>query len=137
MDFSQEFIMDIAINAAGFLTAGLIGMVFYALFSKKSKTTKKEVLQEINNTLSKATQTVPTVQAKSSPSVKFIQLGANGKAVEQPALSKENKPTQRPSRKEVIQLARKMLEAGSTTDNIKRILPVSDAELALLSLNNK
>ena len=137
MDFSQEFLLDMAINGAGFLTAALIGMVFYALFSNKKAPQQQEVVQENNSKLSKSTQTIPTVQRQNVSNVKFIQLGSTGSEGEHVTHVKKEAAPARASRKEVIQLARKMLDAGSTTENIKRILPVSDAELALLSLNNK
>ncbi|KAA3637814.1 MAG: hypothetical protein DWP97_00105 [Calditrichaeota bacterium] len=137
MDFSQEFLMDMAINGAGFLTAALIGMVFYALFSKKKAPIQQEVIEGAHTKLSEAKQTIPPVQKQNVSNVKFIQLGSSDHEIEQVSHAKKESVPQKISRKEVIQLARKMLDAGSTTENIKRILPVSDAELALLSLNNK
>ena len=47
----------------------------------------------------------------------------------------QQKNNQRMNRKEAIGFAKKMLQAGASHEKIKKIIPVSESELALLSLN--
>ena len=144
MEFSQEFIIDIMINAGGYLAAGLIGVIFYSLFSKR--TAKKEnprIVSKSIDTVEIDTESNVIIKSEPQKRVEFIKLGTQKEPqvlesrVKSESLKPDVKLSGRLDRKEVISLARKMLDAGAANEKIKKILPVSDSELALLSLNNK
>lgn len=146
MELSQEFLIDMAINAAGYLLVGIISIVCYALMKKKKTTTAFEEVVTDEQTLMESLESQTHVSSSESKKVEFIAFGQEQVQPEQAqheiAQRKQRQEnvidtSGRMSRKEAINIAKKMLLAGATHEKIKRILPVSESELALLSLNNK
>ncbi len=141
MELSQEFLIDMAINAGGYLLAGIISIICYAMMQKKkSVPTFEEVVSDKQNLLH-AIRQPQAIEPSSDRKVEFIAFG--NEQSESTVLQKTevknviSETSSRMSRKEAISLAKKMLLAGATHEKIKRNLPVSESELALLSLNNK
>ena len=143
MELSQEFLIDMAINAGGYLLAGLISVFLYSLFQKKKPNIKiDETVDEVTFSQAKPEPTGAKnyTEQSSTRKVEFITFGSEVKNQRlkpepvQRTLTEIN-TNGRMSRKEAINLAKKMLEAGATPEKIKKVLPVSDSELALLSLN--
>ena len=141
MELSQEFLIDMAINAGGYLFAGIISIIFYAMMTKKKVS---PVFEEVISETQKTTQSMEQPHATNSSPERKVEFIAFGHEQTEPAVIQKNQETVnsseangRMNRREVINLVKKMLLAGATHDKIKRILPVSESELALLSLNNK
>lgn len=143
MELSQDFIIDMLINGGGYLAAALIGIVVYSLFfgkkEKKVKPAKVHQPDPVDTTEREKTSNPEQMIQRKMEFIKFGEQHFDKDKTEKPAQPVNNRVNElrRPDRKEVISLARKMLDSGATHENIKKILPVSEAELALLSLNNK
>ncbi len=141
MELSQGFLIDMAINAGGYLLAGIISVILFSLFTKKKKSsTFDEVIEEIT-TDEKFEDVNNLAVSTANEKVDYISFGSSQN--ENVVLKKKTIPEEVPlqqnngrmNRKEAINLAKKMLLAGATQEKIKRVLPVSDSELALLNLN--
>jgi hypothetical protein len=139
-----------AINIGGYLAAGLIGIVLYSMFTKKQGKPEEftpaepvvEFQPEKTGKVSLREETEP-VRLQPGRKLEFIRLGEQVEPEIAPVtplqklIPDDDVILDRPDRKNVIMLAKKMMNSGATNSRIKQILPVSDAELALLSLNNK
>lgn len=136
METSQEVIIDAILNAVGYLAAGGLSIVIYSIFRGRRK-----VASLAGGSGSETHDDVPDRIAslpEEARRVEFIKFDkppgdsdhANnvftGHAGAMTAASRRN-------RVEVIRLARKMIEAGASADNVRSVLPISEAELALLS----
>lgn len=137
MDFSQQFLIDMAVNMGGYLLAGLVSVVIYSLLHRQrhsaaaAETTPNEV---------------PGREAASKPSaeketrrIEFIKLDERPNT-DSAGTAQEAEPNaasvgDRRNRAEIIRIARTMLKAGASEEKIKRLIPVSDAELSLLSMS--
>jgi len=138
MDLSKEVLMDLFLNAVGYLAAGGLSLALYALFCGR----KKAALDSPRPDLSTADQRCGKAGnvAGERRRIEFIKFGEqpykadaagtgdvhSKRAPAMPAASLRN-------RIEVIGLARKMINAGASAEKIRAILPISEAELALLS----
>lgn len=143
MELSQEFLIDMAINALGYLFAGVISVLLYAMLQKKKSTVElDEIVEDSAMYEQAAAEKKANIETTSNRKVEFITFGNNHQeSIEkQPVIKNDISQGQnngRMNRKEVINLAKKMLLAGASNEKIKKILPVSESELALLNLNNK
>jgi len=116
------------------VVAAALGMVVHSAFQGRSRRT---------------TATVPApaeeaARALSRPSpaadYEFVDLRLKT-AVRTPSTTVSDVPKAKPNpghrdRPEIIRLAREMIKAGTSRDMIKRTLPISDVELALLQTGN-
>lgn len=139
MEISQDMLIDIALNAAGFLLAGLLGVTIYSMFKRTPKTVKVIESESVGNGLPKeapSQQAVVSSQntVSTEKKVEFINFGQKKKETtkRKEGISGNSKR----NRSEVIRMANAMLAAGNEPEQIKKVLPISDTELALLKLNN-
>ncbi len=137
MDISQEFIIDMALNVGGYLIAGAISVLIYSLFAGRRKNVA--VAQSSEPIAAEQQAIASTVAETEKRRVEFIKLGhenATGSAPEGKSESmRETTSSDRRDRAEIIRIARGMLKAGATNERIKRVLPISEAELSLLSMS--
>jgi hypothetical protein len=128
MEISQDVMIDTALNAIGFLAAGGFMMVMFSLFRGRRK-------PSVVHRTDPGRPDDQTSKVESAPReahrIEFIKLDRD---------RERTVPTHRSAsdsyhrnRIEVIRLARKMIEAGAPADKVKSVLPISDAELALLT----
>lgn len=133
MDLSQEFLIDLAINAGGYLAVALLSMVMYSLFNRKKSAPTDAVI-------STASVATPAPAQRETGKVEFVRFGEQVAAAPRPATHATAAATDadngRRNRSEVMDIARKMLSAGAPPERIKRVLPISEVELALLNMNN-
>ncbi len=136
---TTDFAIDMTINAVCYLIAGVIGVVIYRLFRQGDKTASVAPAT-VHAAERNASQTAsPAPSYSSANRVQFIRFGEGGRQTRseptaEPVLS--DSQVNRRNRSEIIRVARGMLKAGATHDNIKKVLPISEAELSLLSMNN-
>ncbi len=141
MELSQEFLIDMAINAGGYLFAGIISVLIYSLFQKKKPAVAVDELVAEKQTHTASTEKNISTALTNERKVEFITFGQEQQSykkepiIEKPEVPKEN--NSRMNRKEAIGFAKKMLLAGASHEKIKKLIPVSESELALLSLNIK
>jgi hypothetical protein len=135
MELSQQFLIDMALNAGGYLLAGLLGMVVYAMFRKGRATTATSPRHE------EAENDRPTRAEAGGESRKleFIRLGQGPDKISlaaSPGLEGGvDNSARRRDRAETMRVARSMLKAGASHQQIRRVIPVSEAELSLLSMS--
>lgn len=131
MDVINDRIVDVGLNVLGYLVAGGLGMLLHST-----------VLQRRLRRAEKPAVPVATER----PVAKRVIIGDPCEGLEFVSFGEETGPAATPvapepasragsthrNRREIIRLAREMLEAGTGGDQIRRTLPISQSELALL-----
>ncbi len=131
MDVINDRIVDVGLNVLGYLIAGGLGMLLHST-----------VLQRRLRRAEKPD--APVVTEK--PTAKRVVIGDPCEGLEFVSFGAETGPAVTPvapepvtqvgsthrNRREIIRLAREMLEAGTAGEQIRRTLPISQSELALL-----
>jgi len=136
MDISQEFLIDMAVNMGGYVLAGLISVLVYALLHRRRRSAAPDVNPvEVHEHESEPQPASEKVNRR----LEFIKLGERPDAAANED-SLESAPNtvatgDRRNRAEIIRIARTMLKAGASDEKIKRLIPISDAELSLLSMS--
>lgn len=137
MEVYSEQIIDISLNAAGYIIAGGLWMLVYSAWQNRRAAKAARAGRSQDEA---APVTAPLVAKPAADhggrSLEFVTFrGASSKPAE-PVGSEARATTavgeRRRNRDEVFALARRMLEQGASTDAVKSELPVSDGELALL-----
>ena len=137
MEISQQFLIDMALNVGGYVLAGALGILLFSMFRRR-----KEVPVPVNSE--------PTLEETPAPDgagtvvgerrrVEFVRLGRQDIAERSTVKTTDTTGTasvgDRRNRTETIRIARTMLKAGASAEKIKRVIPISDAELSLLSMS--
>ncbi len=131
MDISSELIMDVALNVVAYLASGLLAIVIYSAM-RRARTAPS-----VATTAPVAEGMKATPLAVSNERMEFVKFGdaAAGTAVSESKTSVAGGSRSRShQRGEIIRVAREMLRAGAPRERIQRVLPISDGELALLSM---
>ncbi|UCG61016.1 MAG: hypothetical protein JSV52_11900 [Candidatus Zixiibacteriota bacterium] len=137
MDISQQFLIDMALNIGGYLLAALLGIVIYSLFNRRKKVAAVACDEP---TTANGDTPAASVETEVVPrKIEFIKLSEESDPTPN-ASGHARRPTagdvsRRRDRADVIRVARTMLKAGAPHDKIKRVIPISDAELSLLSMS--
>ena len=120
MEVNHQQLIEIGLNAVGFLAAAALWLLVYATWQSRHRATTPQAAADTPH------GTPGAATADHKPRIQYVDL--KGVAAEQPVTN----PDGRRDRSQIYSLAKKMLAAGVPTENIKRTLPVSDGELALL-----
>jgi len=135
MDISQQFLIDMALNIGGYVLAGLVGVVVYSLLHRRRESA---LAVETAPAETLAPEEVPKAPGTTeNRRLEFIKLGERSEKVDidtDPGSSNAVAGDRR-NRSEIIRIARTMLKAGASEEKIKRLIPISDAELSLLSMS--
>ena len=133
MDISSDFFVDMFLNLVGYLAAGALGVVVYPTLAQWLKRHFAAV----------APLPVKSARANetASSAAQFLRLGspsietrpARGATV---AEAPRTTASDQRDRVDIIRIAREMLKAGADNKRIQQVLPVSEAELALLNFQN-
>lgn len=129
MDFSSTIIWDVVLNATGYIAAGALSVVLYSWVAGRGRHGHKDT-QPVELPLVDTGGTDRSAQPAPKPSLQFINL------VPSPSVPRKAAGTQR-GRAEVFGRARRMIKEGASPEAVKAALPVSEAELALLSLETR
>ena len=123
MDVISDRIVDVGLNALGYLIAGGLGVLLHSIVLQRRP--KASAAAEAAT----ATGSLETSTAASDPGegIEFVRLGT-----EPPTEAASLPNSAHRNRREIIRLAREMLEAGTAGEQIKKTLPISQSELALL-----
>lgn len=160
LDLTPEILMDVALNAVGYLLAGALSVVVYSLFGRQSKQTEAEPAEVSSQSI----PTVPVIRPTEDSAMEFVRFVRNEvepEPVEQTLMIPEKEelepfskiaPIQtlededevempsperfRKNRATVIRLARQMVADGRPDKDIKDLLPISEAELAMMQVAN-
>ena len=125
MDFSNELLIDVGLNAVGYLAAGAFAIVIYRIFGSSPR-----VAGESSDESCTTDESAAGTEALSDSEVEFVAFGHSD---ENDAAGNSGTRPQRRNRETVIRLARKMIQSGTPGDKIRDLLPISEAELALLN----
>ncbi len=137
MEFSQELLIDWALTAAGYIAAGALAVVIYSMF------------RERRDNRTPARRAVPRfdleAEAPARPPRPTITLTRGPEAAEPKAPTEEHETPStynrnnllaqegyRRNRTGAIRVARELVRAGATSEQIRAVLPISEAELAML-----
>ena len=137
MDISQQFLIDMALNVGGYVLAGLVGVVTYSMLHRRRRSTAPADVAPIEVPAPETTSQ-PTGETESRR-IEFIKLGEHQSEATGRTAAESTPQTgangERRDRSEIIRIARTMLKAGASDEKIKRLIPISDAELSLLSMS--
>ena len=132
MEISNGLLIDTAMNAAGFILAGALSVLIYSVMTKRHR----EV--QLINFLPEETAGDAETQKKSSSESRLEFVRFDNRNDEQPEVKRRETTTvtdtgrlQR-NRLEVIKQAREMMDSGRATAEIRKILPLSAAELEFM-----
>ncbi len=131
MEFSTNLILDMALNIAGYLTAGVLSVVVYGMISNRRSERKLAAPMA-------SADPGKTVTSQPVEPVRFVNFARNGSVPPAETTSSRRNAApaprvERADRADILRIAREMLKAGVTNDRIQRVLPVSETELELLS----
>jgi hypothetical protein len=141
MDVSQELLIDVGLNVAGYLTAGFLSILLYSLFTKSAKSVVVSRMTE-----SGQSRLMPsdkgknqTAEAATNQALEFVDFGNSESVDANEPVETAARPLQvgrnyQRNRLKIISTARKMLYAGTPESKVKSVLPISDAELNLLMI---
>ena len=129
MEISQDVIIDTILNVAGFLATGGLVVMMYSMFRRPKK--EPSWADEVNRQSSDASLNKPSDVTEGKRRIEFVRLNHGQEDPGPPPVVSSE--TYRRNRVDIIRLARKMVEAGAPAERVKAVLPISDAELALLT----
>ncbi len=137
MEISNEVLVDVALNAVGFVLGGALTAVIYSMFGRKGKlapSTDFISAANGNNVLAASNE-------RAGARIEFIDFQSKGKsAVKATATNvnpiSENKQFQK-NRLEVIKQAREILNGGNMTGHIRRNLSLTDSDFQLSDQRRK
>jgi hypothetical protein len=124
MELSNDQIINISLNIVGFLAAGGLMMLIAGAFRNK-KTTATVVTAEMRTAAdSKISQpAAPPMTGKKAPT--FVPLAGHDST---PPVDTDR----RRNRARILELAQQMIADGQSDERIVDLLPISQAELAVL-----
>ena len=132
MEISQQFLIDMALNVGGYVLAGALGILLFSMFKKRSTVAVPVKSKPGPDKAASADDAEVVVEEKRR--VEFVRLGRQDAgptpAVKTADTTGTTSASDRRDRTETIRIARTMLKAGATADKIKRVIPISDAELS-------
>jgi hypothetical protein len=133
MELSQQFLIDMALNVGGYLLAGALGIVVWSLFTRR-KPAVANAIEEVSVDEAQAGRTNEAVES-SIRKLEFIKLGSASEPKPTATREASEGVAERRDRADIIRVARTMLKAGATHEKIKRVIPISEAELSLLTMS--
>ncbi len=137
MDLTQPFLQDLLLNVVAALAAAGFLLTMYSMLRRgRSSTTRTRSAGSSSTNDDRSPDNGADLSARS---IRFVQFGslksnpatatATGRT---PTPASSNVAEGRRNLVEVMALARRMVDAGAPAHKIKAVLPVSEAELALL-----
>lgn len=139
MDISSEFYVDLLLNLIGYLAAGALVWTVYPMVASRLRRRSVTLVRP------EAPPSRPLRVQQPADAPQFMRL-QEPTPTAQTFIADADKPTERSSmlrpserrdRVDIIRIAREMLKAGADNRRIQQVLPVSEAELALLTMQNQ
>jgi hypothetical protein len=131
MNYSNDLMIDTALNIAGFLVSGLLLMVFYSMFNKRNS---KDIAAASENG-AEVTEKIEEAETREPRGkVEFVNFQNRTSKVAEPiSFANDSSSRFQRNRLEVIRQAREMLNSGKSTESIRNRLPIAEAELNMIS----
>ena len=133
MTMTSDVLIDWALNLTGYLAAGALPVVIWSLVTHRRRQPRPVPVT------SQAFTPPPVSHGTRRPETRggqFVSFRASGGPATEDSVG-ENCVAGRQDRADVIRLARQMLKAGASHQRIQQVLPVSEAELALLRYDSE
>jgi hypothetical protein len=141
MELSQDLIIDVALNAAGYIAAAALALTVFSLFRKKNGATAAAATSpaEADGAVPDRSAPISVKATRSGAKMEFLSLSdkTSEDAGERRPKTEVRPEGDRRDRSEIIRVARGMLKAGATSEKITSILPISQAEVAMLSAGRR
>ncbi len=135
MELSQNILIETGLNVLGYIIVSILSIIIYSMFKRQNKTvTNTESKSAINESDAEKKEILGNKNA--SDIANFISFGASHNTNNVNTETAKNNTTRR-DRSQIIRIARDMIKAGATEKNIMSVLPISEAELAILNMTNK
>ena len=135
MDVINDHIMDIGLNALGYLVAGGLGVLLHSAFMGR----RRQVAGVPAPTPDIESQPDDPSRPSTRQPFEYVDLRQQRKGKTDAAVGIASRPaaaTAHRDRREIIRVARQMLKAGAAGDQIRATLPISQSELTLLQNSN-
>ncbi len=142
MDVMYDQLIDIGLNTLGYLVAASLGILVYSsILKRKPSRATLESVAPAAQAPSVAPIPAEKPAAVDRPGLEFVNFRAPGSsgtttAVPNTAAVAGATGATRRDRVEIIRLAREMIKAQTPQETIRRSLPISEGELALLQSSN-
>ncbi|MDH3891271.1 MAG: hypothetical protein OEV49_09325 [candidate division Zixibacteria bacterium] len=139
MDISSGFYLDLLLNLIGYLAAGALVWTVYPivapLLGRRPTASPQPEAQPSRPLPVQQPAVAPQFMRLQQPTPSAETFAVDDdKPIERPSMLR---PPQRRDRVDIIRIAREMLKAGADNRRIQQVLPVSEAELALLTMQNQ
>jgi len=125
MDSAMNIVWDTILNAIGYMSAGALSVLLYSMIKRRLAQSQAETTKQ-----KQPSQSAPAPAKKEADGPKFVTFKSSTDR-------KDRSTDYRRDRIQVIGQAREMILAGESSETIRRALPISEAELALLSYESK
>ncbi|MEP0827862.1 MAG: hypothetical protein HRF51_05005 [bacterium] len=138
MGFSPLQLLDIGLNFAGFLTAGILTFYVYHWIStsRQGRAAGRNIVAAAS-TADVVSAAMPRRPERKMPEAQFVRL------VDTDSLNSSDTPGglrgeyRVRDRKEILEQAREMLAQKKRSATVQKILPVTEAEITLLKQSQK
>ena len=130
MDVINDRIVDVGLNVLGYLIAGGLGVLMHTTVLQWRV---RRAGAPVADAVTESPQTRPAA-GDPGRNIEFVNFGAESPTDRAVLESETTTPSEsnHRNRREIIRLAREMLQAGTAGEQIKRTLPITQSELALL-----
>ncbi len=140
MGASPDYLIEVGLNIAGFLAAGLLTAIIYSLISDRKKQFKPPILLGASPSSVIALQQSRPNSASIASDIEFIDLSRTEKKMGMTATSLKPRGEYKVrDRREILQQAKKMITQKRDGTVARLSLPVTEGELVFIkqNLNNK
>ncbi len=139
MDISSGYYVDLLLNLIGYLAAGALVWTVYPIVAprlrRRSITLVRPEVPPNRPVSVEQPAAAPQFMRLQDPTPTAQTFTADD---EKPTeISSVMRPSERRDRVDIIRIAREMLKAGADNKRIQQVLPVSEAELALMTMQNQ
>lgn len=129
MEISNEMMIDVALNAAGFILAGVLTIVVYSMFGRKKKSAASTDLYSAAN----GKDALASTHGQAGARIEFIDFQSKENTVIKPAITNVNSAGGssqfEKNRMEVFNQAKAMINGGQRTPDIRRNAALTNSNL--------
>ncbi len=144
MDISSGFFTDMLLTLIGYAAVGAFTWTIYPIAAPLLKRFARKNAAHKAPSKPVAPEPTPAPAMTQESSAQFVRLQTMRSEVpavdvidDRAVRTRTVLPkSERRDRVDIIRIAREMLKAGADSERIKQVLPVSEAELALLTMQN-
>ena len=133
MEISNEMMIDVALNAAGFILAGVLTVLVYSMFGRKKKSAASTDIYSAAS----GKDALASTHGQAGARIEFIDFQSKGNTVIKPAITSVNSASGssqfQKNRMEVFNQAKAMINGGKMTPEIRRNAVLTNSNLSILN----